>query len=130
MKKVLLDTNAYKKQLEGWKPLMNLLESDIKILVSPTVLGELFTGYKKGRREQENIQILERFFKESDTEYLKVTKYTAEVYAQIKCELEKIGKPIPTNDIWIAAQAMENGAVLVTYDQHFLEIPGLRIWGE
>ena len=42
--------------------------------------------------------------------------------------LRKKGKPIPTNDIWIAAQAMELGAKLVTFDGHFKEIAGLRLW--
>lgn len=130
MKRILLDTNAYRKQLDGWKPLTELLESNTKILMSPVVLGEVFYGYKKGTRERTNIGIIEKFLDENDVEVVKVSKETAEVYAKIKYDLEKKGRPIPINDIWIAAQAMENGAVLVTYDQHFSEIPGLRIWGE
>jgi len=38
-----------------------------------------------------------------------------------------LGKPIPTNDLWVAAQALEHGAVLITFDQHFHDVPGLRV---
>ncbi len=130
MKQILLDTNAYRKQLDGWKPLLNLLESNTKILMSPVVLGELFSGYKKGNREKINKSILERFLDERGVETIQISKDTAELYAQVKHDLEKKGKAIPVNDVWIAAQAMEMGAVLVTYDKHFEEIPGLRTWGE
>ncbi len=58
------------------------------------------------------------------------THETAEVFGQVKDGLRRSGHPIPTNDVWIAAQALETGSVLVTYDAHFQAIPGLRIWDE
>jgi tRNA(fMet)-specific endonuclease VapC len=53
---------------------------------------------------------------------------TSEFFASIKNNLSKAGKPLPINDIWIAAHCMETGSMLITYDKHFLEIPGLLIW--
>jgi predicted nucleic acid-binding protein len=54
----------------------------------------------------------------------------ANVYAEIWQHLRRRGRLIPTNDIWIAAQAIEADAVLVTYDRHFLEVSHLQVWSE
>jgi predicted nucleic acid-binding protein len=61
---------------------------------------------------------------------LEATFETAENFGLIKAALRNSGRSIPTNDIWIAAHALEAGAVLVTYDSHFLAVPGLRTWDE
>jgi tRNA(fMet)-specific endonuclease VapC len=53
---------------------------------------------------------------------------TSELLASIKDNLRKAGKPLPLNDIWRAAHCMETGSMLITYDKHFLEIPGLLVW--
>ena len=44
--------------------------------------------------------------------------------------LKRSGKPLPVNDVWIAAHALETGSILVTYDDHFASVPGLRLWDE
>jgi tRNA(fMet)-specific endonuclease VapC len=59
---------------------------------------------------------------------LDVTKETADVFGQVKDQLQRAGTPIPMNDVWIAAQALETGSVVVTYDEHFKKVPGLRLW--
>jgi tRNA(fMet)-specific endonuclease VapC len=59
---------------------------------------------------------------------LDATAETAEVYGMVRASLSKAGAHIPVHDVWIAAQAMETGAVLLTYDTHFLKVPGLRVW--
>ena len=74
-----------------------------------------------------NKEIIRRFLEKSTVTIVDATHETAEVYAQVKDGLRKSGRPIPTNDVWIAAQVLEAGAVLVTYDSHFRAIPGLRI---
>ncbi|MCX6569073.1 MAG: PIN domain-containing protein [Candidatus Aminicenantes bacterium] len=51
-------------------------------------------------------------------------------FGLIKAALKRSGQPIPLNDVWIAAHALETGAVLVTYDTHFTAVPGLRTWDE
>ena len=57
-----------------------------------------------------------------------VSQETAEIYSDIKMALKKKGTPIPLNDVWIAAHTVETGAKLITYDSHFLKVPGLRVW--
>lgn len=131
MKSVLLDTNAYRRLYDADSGLLEKVEKSQKILMSPIVLGELFFGFRKGNREQQNVRWLEKFSGSNSIEVIEIGEETAKTYALIKVGLEKKGKPIPTNDIWIAAQAMENGAVLVTFDdKHFREIAGLRMWGK
>ena len=95
---------------------------------SVVVLGELFAGFKRGKREAENIEILNRFLGKISVVVTNVTRDTAIIYGELKNNLAKRGTPIPTNDIWIAAQAVETGSVLISFDKHFLKIPGLRIW--
>jgi tRNA(fMet)-specific endonuclease VapC len=64
----------------------------------------------------------------STVKILNATSETAEVFGLVKFNLMKSGKPLPINDVWIAAHALETGAVVVTYDAHFKSIPGLRLW--
>ena len=61
---------------------------------------------------------------------LEATIETADVFGLIMASLRKSGKPIPINDVWIAAHDLETGSILVTYDDHFALIPGLRLWPE
>ncbi|MBT6145371.1 MAG: hypothetical protein HOH74_08080 [Gemmatimonadetes bacterium] len=53
---------------------------------------------------------------------------SAEIFGQVKDALKRAGTPIPMNDVWISAQAIETGSVVVTYDGHFSKVPGLRLW--
>lgn len=130
MKKILLDTNAYTNFFKNYTKLEEVVQHTPKIYMSPIVIGELLEGFKFGNKVVQNSGDLEIFLKENGVEIVSVQKETAEVYSEIKTLLKKKGKPIPINDVWIAAQAMEYGAVLVTYDRHFEVIDGLRIWGE
>ena len=59
---------------------------------------------------------------------LDVTRATAEVFGVVKNQLKQAGTPIPINDVWIAAHAIETGSWLVTFDRHFTLIPGVLLW--
>ncbi len=61
---------------------------------------------------------------------IKQAKITAEIFGEIKNFLKKSGTPIPINDVWIASHTVETGSVVITYDNHFKKVPGLRCWGE
>lgn len=74
--------------------------------------------------------LLEKFLSQPNVHMPDITRETAEAWKTIRLVLRKNGTPIPINDVWIAAQAMETGSVLVTYDDHFAAVPGLRTWGE
>jgi len=130
MNKVVLDTNSLRKLSEGWHPLVQALENCQKVQIPVIVLGELFVGFKGGSREVKNIRDLEDLLNERGIETIGLDRETAEIYARIAHELRIKGRPIPANDLWIAASAIETGAVLITYDSHFRDIAGLRIWGE
>ncbi len=128
MKKILLDTNAYTKLLLGDEIILNALAKADKIYISTISLGELFAGFKEGIKEKENKKLLEKFLGKPQVEVIDVDKETAEIFGEIKYKLIKIGKPLPINDVWIAACAIEEGAVIVTYDKHFISVPGARVW--
>ncbi len=59
---------------------------------------------------------------------LNTTQETAEIFGHLMHDLRQAGTPLPLNDVWIAAQTMELGAVLITYDVHFQKVRGLRLW--
>ena len=128
MRKILLDTNGYIKLLLGDEAVLEELGNANQIYLPAIVLGELFAGFKGGNREQENRKLLEKFLNKSGVVIAFVNKETAEIFGEVKYNLLKIGTPLPINDVWIASCALEVGAVVITYDRHFLKVPGLRIW--
>ena len=130
MKKILPDTNALNRLFDGDEKILSALAEADTVLASVFVLGEIYAGFKGGTKEKQNREVIRRFLDKATVAVLEATHETAEVYAQVKSGLKKAGRPIPINDVWIAAQVLEAGAVLVTYDSHFRAIPGLRIWDE
>ncbi len=128
MRKVLLDTNAYTALLRGDEAILDLLGQAETVFISAIVLGELHAGFKGGNKEAANRRELEAFTRRPTVRILHVTQETAEIFGAIKHRLKTAGKPIPINDVWIAAHATEAGAFLVTYDDHFSHVPGLLRW--
>jgi tRNA(fMet)-specific endonuclease VapC len=130
VKKILLDTNAYVRFLRGDEKVMTYLAQADSVYMSVIVLGELFAGFKSGSKQRENKRILERFLRKPTVTVLEATLETADIFGGVMASLRKTGSPIPINDVWIAAHALETGSILVTYDDHFAAIPGLRLWDE
>ncbi len=130
MKNILLDTNAYVRFLRGDEKVMAYLAQADSVHMSVFVLGELYAGFKAGAKEKDNRQILDRFLLKPTVSVLEATIETADIFGLIMASLRKSGTPLPINDIWIAAHALETGSILVTYDDHFARIPGLRLWDE
>lgn len=128
MKKVILDSDAYTFFTAGDKEVLKEIERSDKVYMSVIVLGELFAAFKKGRKEKMNLKILDRFLAKLTVEIIIVSKETAEVYANTKRLLERAGKPIPINDLWIASQSLETGSKLITFDKHFMNVAGLSLW--
>ena len=83
------------------------------------------TGSRKGSRLDRNVRELQSFLDNPYVTVLPVGLTTADRYARIAVSLRAKGRPIPSNDIWIAAHAMETGADLVSYDRHFEAVDGL-----
>lgn len=127
MKKILLDTNAYTALLVGNKKILDYLTSSETVYISIFVMAELFAGFKGGSKEAENQKIFNTFLKKSTVKILNATEETAHTFAFVKNLLKIKGKPIPINDVWIAAHAFESGSTLISFDKHFNEIDGLRL---
>ena len=125
MKKILLDTNTYAAFKKNENNAVSVLRSAEYIGVNIVVMAELFSGFKGGSREKKNRQELDQFLDSPRVDVIELDEETAEFYAQIFWNLKNKGKPIPTNDIWVAASAMKNGLSLFTYDDHFKNIEGL-----
>ena len=128
MKRILLDTNAYVALLTGDQTVLDVLAAADRVLMSTIVLGELHAGFKGGTRERANRELLEEFLRRPTVLSIDVTAATAEVFGVVKHQLKTAGSPIPINDVWIAAQAIETGSWLVTYDRHFERVAGLLLW--
>lgn len=129
MTRVLLDTNAYAAFCSGDRRMLDVLAGADAAYLSVIVLGELHAGFRGGGRREENERILKEFMAKPSVSTLFPSIETAEIFGEIKDRLKRAGTPIPVNDIWLAAQAVETGSVLVSYDAHFRRVPGLRLWG-
>ena len=128
MKKIILDTNAYTRLLAGREAVLDIISTADTLYMSIFVLGELYTGFSGGSKESENRKILNRFLLKPTVKILNATLETADVFGMLKSRLKAAGTPLPVNDIWIAAHAIETGSVLITFDKHFNKVSGLRLW--
>lgn len=121
----LLDTNLvialYAKDAVTLFHLSNAAE----VYVPSIVIGELFYGAYKSQRVADNLRRTEEFL--SANQILSCDSETARIYGQVKNELKTKGRPIPENDIWIAAIALQHQLALVTRDAHFAAISNLFI---
>jgi predicted nucleic acid-binding protein len=124
---LLLDTSAYSALRRGYQPVVDVLRRSETVAVSAVVLGELYSGFRAGNRWAENTAQLAQFLSKPSVRVLDVTEETALRYAEVDVYLRKKGRPIPRNDVWIAAVALEHGLQLLTLDVHFREIPLLPI---
>ena len=124
---VLLDTSAYSALQRGHQHVLDVLRRSETVAVSSVVLGELYSGFRAGNCWAENTAQLAQFLSKPSVRVLNVTEETALRYAEVDVYLRKKGRPIPRNDVWIAAVALEHGLQLLTLDVHFREIPLLLI---
>ena len=125
VRRLVLDTSAYARFRAGHEAVISLLAAAEVVLVPVTVLGELEAGFELGGRGRENRTTLATFLEEPFVSVLPTTPDVAHRYGQTFARLRGAGTPIPTNDIWIAAAAIDAGGRLVTFDGHFCKVPGL-----
>ncbi|MBU8910312.1 MAG: type II toxin-antitoxin system VapC family toxin [Desulfobacterales bacterium] len=125
MKKVLIDTNIYSLAMKGDGKVVDTLRSIDLIGFSAISVGELYSGFKGGSREAGNREELNIFLDSPRVVIHSIDVETADFYASILNNLKLAGTPIPTNDIWIAAVAFQQGYKIFTKDRHFNLIPGL-----
>ncbi len=113
--------------MRGEPAMKQALQEADEIYLSPVVIGELLAGFLRGKHTDKNREELERFLSSPRVEVLSVDEGTAERYAPILNSLWSAGAPIPTNDIWIAANAMQYGLAILTTDRHFLRVPQVMV---
>lgn len=125
MKKILLDTNAYAAFKRNQPDIIDVIRHADVIGLNPIVIAELLSGFALGSKEKQNREEFRTFLSSSRIKIYPITDETAAFYAKIYPGLRKKGTPIPTNDIWIAASALEHGCAICTLDGDFQNINGL-----
>ena len=123
--RILLDSNAYSDFMRGSHEVRDLIREAEEVLFSAVVVGEQLYGFRQGTRFEQNLAELRSFLERPYVSFVPVGPVTADRYSQVMTALRAKGRPIPTNDVWIAAHAMETGADLVSADRHFQHIDGL-----
>lgn len=122
---MLVDTNVLSDFFVGDPDALEAFQRCSLLAISPVVLGEVLAGFAVGSREGANRRLLSRFLAGPRVMTLTLGPDTAEHYAAVYRSLKKKGRPIPTNDLWIAASALEHGLTLLTRDSHYRHIEGL-----
>ena len=122
MTRLCLDTSAYSNFRRGESQVVEHVDRAEWVGIPSIVIGELRAGFLIGSRTDENIGELEEFLSHSAVEIVPVDEYVAQIYGEIFADLRARGRPLPTNDIWIAASAARAGATLLTFDVHFREV--------
>ena len=123
--RLLLDSNAYSRYMAGDTALEDLVRAADEVLLSAVVMGEQLFGFRRGTRYEENLAQLRTFLNHPQMRFLPVGEVTADRYSRILASLRAKGRPIPSNDVWIAAHAMETGADLISADGHFEHVDGI-----
>lgn len=121
--KVLMDTNVVIALFAGEPAVVDYLQKSEAAFLCVPVLGELRYGAEASVRVQSNMARLNQFA--SALMVLSCDVATAAEYAKVKFGLRQKGRPIPENDVWIAAIARQHHLTLLTRDGHFEEVEGL-----
>ena len=121
----LLDTNILIAVLNNEAAVLRRVSTVSELLISVISVGELLRGAYGSHRVESNLHRVRGMAVRMPV--IPCTLATAESYARIKHGLRSKGRPVPDNDIWIAATAQQQGLVLATRDRHFREIEELRI---
>lgn len=124
--KVAVDTNRLTDLFQGDAALADRLGGCDEVWLPLVVLGEIRAGFLGGSQQPSNEVLLQEFLAKPTAGVLLPDRETAEHYARLFVQLKRAGTPIPHNDLWIAALALQHDLVLITRDKHFEKIPQLR----
>ena len=123
--RLLVDTSAYSLAMRDEPDATALVRRADELILCPITVGELLAGFARGRDDRGNRRTLGAFIQSPRVRISTVSLDTAEFYGRVLSDLRRAGTPIPTNDIWIDACALQEGAKLATADRHFQHVPGL-----
>jgi tRNA(fMet)-specific endonuclease VapC len=123
--RLVLDTSAYSRFRAGDTRVRDLIADAESVLIPAPVLGELHGAFELGSRTRENRVALSDFLAELNVQVISVDESVARHYGRVYGGLRRAGTPIPANDMWIAACALDQGGCLLTFDQDFDQVAGL-----
>ncbi len=123
--RVALDTNRLTDLFQGDAELAEFLATCDEVWIPLIVLAEIKAGFYGGTQHHRNEVLLRKLMAKPTVEVLLPGRETAEQYARLFVQLKRAGTPVPDNDLWIAALALENDLTLITRDRHFDNIPQL-----
>ena len=121
---LILDTNALSAAAEEHPGVMGILSGAQQLALPVVVIGEYRYGIAQSRHKARYQRWLDGLI--TDCTVLDVTEQTTHHYAAINVELRQAGKPIPTNDLWIAALCRQHGLPLLSRDRHFDIVSGIQ----
>jgi len=124
--RICLDTSAVIKIFRNDPQSKHLLAQYSRYSLPVPVVAELLFAAKNSVKSIENIEIYSQFIDACTT--IGTTRKTAEIYSDIRLQLKRNGKPIPENDIWIAAICKEHNLMIATADIHFSYIDELQLY--
>lgn len=124
--RICLDTSAVIKIFRNDPLSQRLLVQYSRYSLPVPVVAELLFAAKNSAKNVENLEIYWQFI--DACTIIGITRKTAEIYSDIRLQLKRNGKPIPENDIWIAAVCKEHNLMIATADIHFSYIDGLQIY--
>lgn len=127
MNRICVDTSAYSRFMAGKSDAVEVIGTARDVGMPVIVLGELRTGFRLGTRTADNERRLTEFLANPSVRVLDVDDETAGHYAELVVDMRRRGQPVPTNDVWIAALALRDGATLVTADHHFDRMRPVRV---
>jgi len=122
---IVADTNIFIDLMKGDAQIAQKLESFNQVYLSPVVLVELYFGAYRSANPEKHLRKIAIAIQKS--KLLTIDATTAEIFVTIKLALFAKGNPIPENDIWIAATAMQHGLPLYTIDKHFTQVEGITL---
>lgn len=127
MKRLALDTNAYRALEDGDETIAQAVRGAVSVGLPVIVLGELYFGFENGSRKEQNIKRLEEFLAVKRVKLLHIDAATTRFFGEIATELMRLDRPIQQDDIWIAALCKQHGYALATADKGFRHIVGLDV---
>ena len=123
--RVALDTNRLTDLFHGDAELADRLGECDEVWIPLIVLAEIKAGFYGGSQQHRNEILLRSFLAKPTVRILLPARETAEQYARLFVQLKRAGTPIPDNDLWIAALALQHDLLLITRDRHFDQVPQL-----
>ncbi|MBW3637929.1 MAG: type II toxin-antitoxin system VapC family toxin [Armatimonadetes bacterium] len=120
----LLDTNIVSAFIDKEASVVAQVQAN-SVFLSSIVLGELYFGAYKSGRVTLNVARVEVV--EHSILLIECDGKTAKIFGEVKNQLRRIGRPIPENDIWIAATALQHDLILASRDAHFQAVDGLKV---